>query len=350
MGMATSYSRSPLYSFLAPALLASIFALSSCAAPEPVSRTEFSLGTTCRITLYEKAEKKLFDAAFARIREIEERMSANREGTEIARLNDAAGIEAVSLSADTFLVLSTAIDIAEKSKGALDPSVGPLVKLWGIGTDAARVPEAAEREAAMELIDYRRILLDPERSSAFLLDPGMRVDLGAMAKGYAADETARILKEGGAKRGLIDLGGNIYVFGKKPEGKPWRIGIQDPQDSRGAYLGIVNMEGGSLVTSGGYERFYEEGGKRYHHILDPASGMPAESGLLSVTVVSQSSMLADCLSTTIFVLGPERGMDLAKAFPEEGFALVDADQRVHLVGKLARDFELRSEGPYNLGQ
>jgi thiamine biosynthesis lipoprotein len=316
-------------------------------AAAPVSRTEFLLGTSCTLTLYESGQDKAAQAAFSRIKEIEDRMSANKDGTELAAVNAQAGIAPQKVSPDTFFVIGKALEIARLTGGALDPSIGPLVKLWGIGTDKARVPSPEEIAAARALVDYSKVKLDKDSQTAYLPVKGMRLDLGAVAKGYAADEAVRILKEGGVARALIDLGGNIYAMGRKKDGSAWRIGIQDPDKDRGSYMGIMSLAEGSLVTSGGYERYFEDKGERYHHILDAKTGYPARSGLKSVTIVSGSSILADCMSTAVFVLGPEKGFALADGMAGLGAVLLDDDGEVRVTANLAKDFAIQP-GAYSL--
>jgi thiamine biosynthesis lipoprotein len=274
-------------------------------------RTEFVLGTACRIAVPEGAPDAAYTLAFGRLREIETLMSANAAGTEIDRINAAAGIAPVSVSAETYLVIARALHFAALSDGAFDPTVGPLVKAWKIGFDGSRPPSPSAIEAARSLIDYRAVTLDPAASTVFLPRQGMALDLGAIAKGHAADEAARVLADFGARGGIIDLGGNILAFGSKPDGKPWRVGVQNPFDERGAYLGIVTTSGASVVSSGVYERFFEFEGRRYHHLLDVATGYPVSNRLWQVTIVGPSSLDCDALSTAVFCLGPEKGMRLA---------------------------------------
>ncbi len=333
------------------ALLASLSLFLGCSssrASAETSRTDFVLGTLCTVRIVEgpkgaKAEK-LLDGAFARLRAIEERLSANKEGTELARINEAAGRAALPASDELRLVLGKALEYARLSGGAFDPSIGPLVKLWGIGSDAARLPARSEIEAARRLIDWKAVELDEAAKTVRLARPGMRLDLGAIAKGYAADELKRLLAAGGVKAAIVDLGGNVYALGAKRGGGNWRIGVQvpDPQAGRGEYLGIVEGLDMTVVTSGVYERFLEAGGKRYHHILDPATGYPVDNGLVSVTIATASSVDADALSTTLFALGRERGMALAAALPGVSVVVVDAAGKVYLSPGANKVFTLTS--------
>jgi thiamine biosynthesis lipoprotein len=284
-------------------------------------RTEFVLGTFCRIRLYEQGTPEIYERLFARLGEIDALMSANRPDSELSLINAAAGIAPVPVSPELMTVLEKARYFAEASGGAFDPTVGPLVKLWGIGSDGpeeASPPDPEKIAEALGLINWRNLILDRSPGTAFLAGQGMSLDLGAIAKGYAADELVRILREAGLNRAIIDLGGNIYALGvrvPKSSGEkdlPWRIGIQNPLDDRGVYTGIVELKDCSVVTSGVYERFFIHNGKRYHHILDTATGFPVENSLLSVTIIASSSMDADALSTAVFALGYEKGRALAE--------------------------------------
>jgi len=303
---------------------------SAAAFAAETSDSEFILGTVCSVRLVDGGSRSILSAIFARLREIDARMSANSKDSEVEAINRAAGMEAVKVSPDTFFVVSKALEYARLSNGAFDPTIGPLVKLWGIGTESAHLPEPTEIAAALKLIDYRKVLMDPAASTVKLATPKMRLDLGAIAKGYAADEVKRILSERKVKAAVIDLGGNVYVFGKKKDGKPWKIGVQDPLSERGDYLGIVSGFEETVVTSGIYERFFEHNGRRYHHILDVKTGYPVDNGLVSTTIVASSSTDADGLSTTLFALGLSKGMILAKSQKNVEVIMVDSSMKVHL--------------------
>jgi thiamine biosynthesis lipoprotein len=307
------------------------------------ARSEFVLGTFCGIDLYGRGSEDLYNRMFSRIREIEASMSANLADTELDRINRNAGITPVKIGEDMLEVLESARRYAETSGGAFDPTVGPLVRLWGIGTDRERVPSGEEITGALALVDWRDLVIDREEGTAFLKRGDMALDLGAIAKGYAADEAARIAVEGGIGRGILDLGGNILVIGSRKGNRPWRIGIQDPEERRGAYLGILPVRGRSVVTSGVYERFFEKEGRRYHHILSTANGCPVRNGLLSVTIVAARSMDADALSTAVFALGYEKGRRLVESTPDTEAIFVFEDMSVRLTAGLGGNFTLTGE-------
>jgi thiamine biosynthesis lipoprotein len=299
--------------FLLCAIINIALNFTSCSGNKELSQTEFALGTVCSITLFDQGKAAIYNNIFSRLREIESRMSVNLADTDVARINAAAGIAPVQVHKDVFDVIERSVYYAEISGGAFDPTIGPLVSLWGIGKDNPRVPSQAEIDAALALINWRDVELNRESNSVFLKRPGMALDLGAIAKGYAADETAAIIRKAGLKRAIIDLGGNILTYGEKQDKSPWRVGMQDPLEERGAYLGIISSPALALVTSGIYEKFFEFEGQRYHHIFSPFDGYPARNGLLAVTIITDNSMNADALSTTVFVLGYEKGRALVEA-------------------------------------
>jgi len=275
---------------------------------KPVTKTNFLLDTLIQITAYGDNASDAIDKAFDRINDIQNKMTASGDDSEIIEINNKAGKDFQKVSPDTFYVIKKGLYYSESSNGRFDITIGPLVKLWGIGTDKARVPSSAEIKNALGYVNYKNVALNENENSVMLKEPGMAIDLGAIAKGYAADEAVRILKENGVKSAAADLGGNIYVIGEKPNGLPWKIGIQDPFDTRGNTFATVDVADKTLVTSGVYERYFIKDGRRYHHILDTSTGYPVDNGLVSVTIISDSSIDADGLSTAVFALGLKDGM------------------------------------------
>jgi thiamine biosynthesis lipoprotein len=338
---------------------------------------EFVLGTVCRINLYEGGTRQLYSRIFARIREIDRTMTvfpgefqdiisggeivdpdgkaaavyqaaAETLTSGVVAINEQAGIAPVKVRADVLDVLEKALHYAALSNGAFDPTVGPLVRLWGIGTDRERIPGDEEIARARELVNWRDVAIDRDAGTAFLRREGMALDLGAIAKGYAGDEAARIAREAKVKRAILDLGGNIVALGwREHKGKesplPWRIGIQNPLGGRGAYIGVVTVHDASVVTSGVYERYFESEGKRYHHILSTANGRPIENGLSSVTIVTANSTDADALSTAVFTLGFEQGKALLDSIPAAEAIFVFSDRSVKVTGGLTGIFTLTDD-------
>jgi thiamine biosynthesis lipoprotein len=312
-------------------LLVSLFAScgSNNGSVQPYSETRFALGTTCSITVYRKKDMKQLEKAFDAVNRVENLMSVNLEDSEISELNYSAGGGAVALSEETFSLLEKAKAFAAISGGAFDPTVGPLVSLWNIGSEGARVPGRREILDALTLVDYRRLELFPADSSAKLESPGMKVDLGAIAKGYAADAAVEVLRDSGVPYAIVNFGGNVYALGERYGDGPWRIGIQDPEDERGNYVGIVNIEDHAVVTSGKYERFFIEDGVRYHHILSTLDGKPVDNGIASVTVIDRDSARADAFSTLLFALGLKEGMRLASETPYLRAVFIMEDKSVY---------------------
>ena len=259
------------------------------------------------------------DAAIDRIKEIERRMSATLEDSDISRVNENAGRQPVKVHPDTFFVIQKALEYAELSNGAFDISMLPISRLWDIGGKNQKVPSKEEIEEKLSMVDYKKVKLDEENQTVFLESEGMGLDLGGIAKGYAGDEVVRVLKEYGVTNALVNLGGNIAVVNGKEDGKPWRIGIQNPRieedKKQRKHVAVVETSGKAVVTSGDYERYmveiYEKTGERYHHIFDPKTGYPTKNGVISVTILTENGIDADALSTSLFVLGVEDGLKLA---------------------------------------
>ena len=306
--------------------------LGSCTSgpPEPLSVTRLDwLGTTSTITVYDGRNQAAIDAAFQRVAEIHYRMSLQLATSEISQINAQAGIVPVQVSPDTFFVIQEGLRIAQETQGAFDISIGPIVAAWDITGDA-RVPSQEEIASLLPLVDYRLIELNAQTNEVFLQKPGMKIDLGAIAKGFAADEAARILIERGVRKAIVDFGGDIIAIGTRVTQEPWRIGIQNPFLQRGNLMGIFFAEDQTVVTSGTYERYIIENGIRFHHIFDPNTGFPVNNGLESVTIMaSGSSSLADAYSTALFVLGLEAGMAYIEGVPGVEALFILDDGSVH---------------------
>ena len=342
-----TYKKNPLSSFL----LCLFLSLVGCS--EPItSRYELALGTVCTITLYEHGKPRIYDDVFKRIFEIEALMSVHIIESELHRINEAAGISPVRVSTDVFDIIERALYFAEISDSAFNPAIGPIVLLWDIGGEAQRVPSQHEIDSLLPMLDWRDIELDRGNSTVFLRTQGMALDLGAIAKGFAADEAARIIREAwdllpqrqqqDFPRAIIDLGGNILVLGEKLDASPWTIGIQDPQDSR-EIIGYVSInqkkyEQKTIVTSGVYQRYFMENEVLYHHIFSSMDGFPASNNLLSVTIITDNSIDADALSTSVFVMGYEQGKILVQSIEGVSCIFVFDDQVIHIEGEV--DFVL----------
>ncbi len=330
---------------LAAMLAAAVLAGCGSAAQDKTSQTRFALGTVITLTGYGAGASDAVESAFLRIQQIENEMSVRIADSEIAVLNKNGGN---TLSKDVYELVKKAVDIAQRSDGAFDPTVLPLALLWGFDTDGVKqaVPAPDKIEKARALVDYKKVGLD-DKSRKATLPRGMGIDLGGIAKGYAADEARRIFREQGVKNALLDLGGNIVALGERPGGGAWRIGIRDPREGEGTYYAVLNVTDRAVVTSGDYERYFIKNGKRYHHIFDPATGYPSESGVISATIVADDSTLADGLSTAVFVLGVEKGLALINAMDGVDALIVTSDRKVYATNGLKDAVEIVS-GEYAL--
>jgi len=311
----------------------------------PVTVTDYRyLGTVITISIYESVPGELTDKVMERIGDIHNRMSANIPNNELDRLNKAAGRSSVPLSADTLELLALSEEIARRSEGCFDVTIGPLVKLWNIGGDSPRIPAQEEIDEILALVDYAALNIDERNGTAGLDSSRMAADLGGIAKGYACDEAVRILRENGVSHALLDLGGNVYAHGAKPDGSSWRVGIRNPVIGEEGHVGVVEVADKAVVTSGSYERYFEEDGVLYHHIFDPRTGYSAESGLLSMTIVGESSAIADALSTACFVLGSEKAMALVESFSGVECVLITANREILVSPGLRESFTISGGG------
>jgi thiamine biosynthesis lipoprotein len=323
-----------------PALLCLVLCYTGCKPLPPQS--EFVLGTVCTVNLYQGGTSKLYREIFVRLREIEEAMSVNLPDSEVESVNQQAGMAPAPVGIDSLNVIDAALRYASLSRGAFDPTVGPLVNLWGIGPDTGRIPEKAEIPAVLSLINWEDIIIDRDAGTVFLRRPGMRLDLGGIAKGYAADEAVRIIRKNRRVKGaIVDLGGNIFAYGEKEGNLPWRVGVQNPVEERGEYIGVLEVRNKTVVTSGVYERFLEVDGKRYHHILSTRDGCPVNNGLLSVTIIADRSVDADALSTAVFALGWEDGSSLAESIDDVEAIFVFEDLSIRGTSGAFKNFTLR---------
>ncbi len=308
-------------------------------------KTNFVMGTMVTVTVYGENRNEVAREVLDELDRIEKLMSINLDDSEIIRVNKNAGIKPVKVSDDTYKVVQTACEFAEKTDGLFDPSVGPLVQLWGIGSKNARVPSKEEIAQILPLINYKNIILNEREKTIYLSKPGMIIDVGGIAKGYAADRGVEIFKQHNVKYGYVNIGGNVIVHGAKPDKSLWKIGVQDPRaPKRGDLMGVIEMHDQAIVTSGDYERYYtDKNGKRYHHILNPKTGYPAEAGLISASTIGDNSLRADALSTSVFLLGAEKGQQLAE---KEGFKviLITDKKKVIKSSELGDKFEITVEG------
>ncbi len=307
-----------------------------------VQHTDVVFGTVVQMSLYSKekeASQQAADDVMELLRSLErDQISWRLDTSEVYRINKSAGGgQGIALSDGMKELLEQSLEISEKSKGAFDITLGPLVQLWKIdswaaGEEAGNValPSQAAVREALGKCGFGRLLMvqgKQEGEKLLKLPQGMQLDLGAVGKGYAQSETIKLLENHPEITGaVISLGGSVLTWGSKPDGDSWRIGITDPADT-GSYVGILELSGQWCIsTSGDYERYVELDGVRYHHILDPSTGYPADSGVRGVTILSKEGLSADALSTACFILGSEKGMELAEEYGAEAlFILSDGE-------------------------
>lgn len=296
---------------------------------ERFDETRFLMDTVVRIVVTGKGAKEAGEAAFREMERIERLMSSFRPDSEISRLNRSAGGGPVTVGSEVLGLIEEGLRFSKITSGAFDITVGPIMHLWGFDSKAYRVPADREIRETLGRVGYEKVRVDSKARSVELMVPGMKLDLGGIAKGYATDRAGAVLRKRGIKHGLIDAGGNIVAIGTRPDGRPWRIGIRHPRDPRaGATTGpVLELVDRAAVTSGDYERYFEAGGVRYHHIFDPKTGRPAY-GLMSVTILSESSTTGDALSTGVFVLGKGKGMALIESLPDVEAVIIDRNAKV----------------------
>ncbi|MFA5356066.1 MAG: FAD:protein FMN transferase [Candidatus Omnitrophota bacterium] len=263
------------------------------------------------------SDREALDIVFTEIGRIEGLLSKYKEDSEIFILNSSGEIKA---SSDTFYILQKAREFWEESGKAFDITVGPLMDIWGFTDKEYRIPAEEEIAQALALAGSDKIIFNPDGNVVKLKVPGMKIDLGAIAKGYAVDRAVEKLREHRISNCLINLGGQVYCMGDK-SGRPWSVGVRDPRGN--GFINQVSLRDQSIATSGDYEQYFIKEDRRYPHILDPRTGYPADSGIVAVTVISPSGLLTDSLATAIFVLGKEKGMELLKKFPQAEARIIE---------------------------
>jgi thiamine biosynthesis lipoprotein len=284
-----------------------------------------TLVTVTAVATTDGRAQKAVAAAFREIRRLEELLSTWIPTSELSRVNAGAGRNAVAVSPETIELLARSMEIAKLTEGGFNIAVGSAVDAWSV-TERMRIPGQDELDRLKPMVDLDRIRLDERARTVFLSKPGMRIDVGGIGKGFAADRAADVMQAAGATAGVVALSGDIKTFGRFPDGAKFRFGIRHPRND-GAVLATLDMENEAISTAGDYERYFERDGVRYHHILDPATLEPARR-CQSVTVVASEGTLADGLDTGLFVMGPERGMALVERLEGVEAVIVDRDGKV----------------------
>ncbi|NOW05208.1 FAD:protein FMN transferase [Clostridium beijerinckii] len=298
----------------------------------------FCMGTIISQKVYGENAKIAAIEVEYEMKRLEGLMSFFLESSEVSKLNRAAGQYEVELSDEVLFVLNKAKHYSEICKGSFDITIAPLARLWGIFTSSEKIPLEEEINEALKLTGHNYLSINNELKTSKLEKSGQCVDLGAIAKGYAADRAIEIYKQYGVESAFVNLGGNVAVLGNKPNGDLFRVGIQNPLLQRGQCLGAVNAANKTVVTSGDYVRYFEKDNKKYHHILDPRTGYSAESFLMSTTIVSKQSIAADALSTAIFILGLEDGIKLIDNQEDMEAIFITKDKEIYITKGLKEDF------------
>ena len=308
--------------------------LSGCVGVAPIqesaviTRAQMHMGTLVKITVIARSEliaQAAATAGFAEIRRLEELLSTWIPTSELSRVNASAGKTPVLVGPETLTIIQRAMQAAEMTGGGFNIAIGPAVDAWRV-TEGQRIPTESELDALRPLVDLQAVHVNVQERTIFLEKTGMRIDVGGIGKGYAADQAIDALRRAGAVAGVVALSGDIKSFGRLPGGKMFPVGIQHPRED-GAVLAWIDLKDEAISTAGDYERFFELDGVRYHHILDPRTLQPARS-CQSVTVIAREGVWADGLDTGIFVMGPERGMELVEQLRDIEVIIVDAEGRL----------------------
>lgn len=312
------------------ALLAGCAGFPMQSEPVVVKRVQMQMGTLVSITAVagnEAVAQAAATAGFAEIRRLEELLSTWISTSELSQVNASAGVKPVHVSTETMAVVQRAVQVAEMTDGGFNIAIGPAVDAWSV-TDGQRIPTESELNTLRPLVDLQAAHVNLREQTIFLEKAGMRIDVGGIGKGYAADQAIEALRRAGAIAGVVALSGDIKTFGRLPGGKMFSVGIQHPRKD-GSVLAWIDLQDEAISTAGDYERFFEREGVRYHHILDPRTLQPARS-CQSVTVVAHEGIWADGLDTGIFVMGVELGMQLVETLPDVEAIIVDAEGHVHV--------------------
>ena len=319
------------------------FMLTGCAREQELpaqERSLFAMNTYMTFTAYGKNAAEALDMALEQVEEAEALWSVTDQNSEIYQANHSGG-QPVTVSDETAQLVSFALDMAEQTDGAVDPTIYPVLSAWGFTTQSKQVPEEGQIASLLQNVDYGRISLEGDRLT---VPDGMQLDMGAVGKGYAGDLVIEVLKEYGVESALINLGGNVQAIGSRPDGNDWRLGIRAPWEE--GNLGVLRISDAAVVTSGGYENYFEdEEGNIYWHILDPSTGYPADGGLQAVTIIGEEGKLCDALSTALFVMGEDGAVEYWRANGGFDMLLVTEDGEIILTEGIAGQFTLNENRP-----
>lgn len=319
---------SGVFGVLVVILLAGCGSIRASELPVVVKRTQMHMGTLVSITAVAPSQdiaQTSIEAGFREIKRLEQLLSTWIQASELSQVNAAAGQRPVAVSPETLELVLRSLEIAGLTEGGFNIAVGPAVEAWSV-TERQHIPSQGELQALKPLVDWTTIQIDRQARTIFLPKPGMRIDVGGIGKGYAADRAVDVMRKAGAQGGVVALSGDIKTFGDLPGIKGFPVGIRHPRQE-GALVATIDLKNEAISTAGDYERYFEQEGVRYHHILDPRSLEPARK-CQSVTVIAAEGTVADGLDTGIFVLGPERGMALVERLPDVEAVIIDDHGRM----------------------
>lgn len=306
------------------------------------AKQSFQIGTQISIGIYDDQQvpDEVFNTLFKLIDVYEHKISKNIETTEISKVNANAGKEPIPVSDDIYDLLKRAVDYAKITDGLFDVSIGAVVNLWDIGGDTPKIPEKEALTQALATVDYQKIHFNDQNHSVSLPIEGTVVDLGAIAKGYISDLVGQEIKKLGYEAAIINFGGNVFGMGVKPGDAPWVVGVRNPLSE--GIVGTLKVKNMSVISSGVYERFFIDDNIRYHHILNPQTGYPEQNGLLSVTIVTEKGIDGDALSTSLFLMGLEKGLAFAEASEHIEALFIMEDQSIYTTSRLSEAFSLEN--------
>ena len=308
----------------------------------------FAMDTYMEFTAYGKNSEKAVDAAIEEVQKLDAMLSAENSKSEVYALNEQGNLQATDDLAELIL---RGKEIYQETDGLFDDTIYPVMKLWGFPTGNYHVPTAAEVQKKLALVDGNKVEIQTrdsdekgrdskEKAKFVTLGADQQIDFGVIAKGYTGQKLAELFQEYGVSSALVSLGGNIQAIGTKPDGSSWKVGIRDPKGGQQDYIGVLSVENQAVVTSGGYERYFEEDGKTYIHIINPRTGYPADGDLLSVTIVSRDGTLADGMSTALYIMGYEKACQFWRQRREEfNVILVTDDGKIHISENLKENFQ-----------
>ena len=308
----------------------------------------FAMDTYMEFTAYGKNSEKAVDAAIEEVQKLDAMLSAENSKSEVYALNEQGNLQATDDLAELIL---RGKEIYQETDGLFDDTIYPVMKLWGFPTGNYHVPTAAEVQKKLALVDENKVEIQTrdsdekgrdskEKAKFVTLGADQQIDFGGIAKGYTGQKLAELFQEYGVSSALVSLGGNIQAIGTKPDGSSWKVGIRDPKGGQQDYIGVLSVENQAVITSGGYERYFEEDGKTYIHIINPRTGYPADGDLLSVTIVSKDGTLADGMSTALYIMGYEKACQFWRQHREEfNVILVTDDGKIHISENLKENFQ-----------